>query len=125
MTTIPVILITVAGPAGHVDIGVRSDVTPAQLAVSLGDVLGTGPGWAGGEHRAPPRPGDPRGLRVQLRPDRSLADAGVADGDLVIFGNAAESSRPAENARPADAARHRAGLDGGRPSLAAEGEARR
>jgi hypothetical protein len=117
MATISVILITVAGPAGHVDIGVRSDVTPAQLAVSLGDVLGTSPPWAGAEHRAPPRPGDPRGRRAPLRLDRPLGDAGVADGDLVIFGHAAPEPRPAPDMRPvadprpAGVAQHRAGPD--------------
>lgn len=108
MITIPVILITVAGPAGHVDVGVRSDVTPAELAATLGDVLGTSPPWAGGEHRAPPRPGDPRGRRAQLAPDAPLADAGVADGDLVIFGNPGDYPAPG-------AAGRRAGSEDGLP----------
>jgi WXG100 protein secretion system (Wss), protein YukD len=101
MITIPVILITVAGPAGHVDVGVRSDVTPAELAASLGEVLGTSPPWAGGEHRAPPRPGDPSGRRAQLVPDASLADAGVADGDVVVFGNPAGYPAPVATGRRA------------------------
>jgi hypothetical protein len=87
MSTAPVvILITVAGPAGHVDVGVRSDATPQELAASLAPVLGTGPAWPGGEHRAPPRPGAPKGYRGPLRPDSPLSEAGVVDGDLVIFG---------------------------------------
>jgi len=74
MTTIPVILITVAGPAGHIDVGVRSDVSPAELAASLQEVIGTRPPWTGGEHRAPPRPGDPRGRRDGGRGADDLLD---------------------------------------------------
>jgi hypothetical protein len=86
MIAAPVILITVAGPAGHVDVGVRSDATPAELATALAAVLGIGAAWPGVEHRAPPRPGAAQGWRGPLRPDTSLAEAGVIDGDLVIFG---------------------------------------
>lgn len=86
MITVPAVLITVAGPGGHVDIGVRSDASIAELAASLAAVLGIGRPWPGAEHRAPPRPGEPGGRRAHLRPETSLADAGVADGDLVIFG---------------------------------------
>jgi hypothetical protein len=85
MTAIPVILITVAGPGGHVDVGVRSDATPAELAASLGSVIGTTAAWPGAEHRAPPRPGEPGGRRAALRPGTSLAEAGVSDGDFVVF----------------------------------------
>jgi type VII secretion system (Wss) protein YukD len=80
-----VILVTVAGPAGHVDIGVRSDVTPAELADSLSAVLGIGGSAPVAEHRSPPRPGDLRGRRAPLPPRLPLAQAGVADGDLVVF----------------------------------------
>jgi len=92
MTAIRVILITVAGPAGHVDVGVRSDATPAELADSLGAIPGVRPPWPAAEHRSPPRPGDPRGQRSLLMPGDALADASVADGDLVLFRKAGENS---------------------------------
>lgn len=106
MTAIRVILITVAGPAGHVDVGVRSDATAAGLAAWLGTVLGVSPAAPAAEHRSPPRPGEPRGRRVPLRPDVSLAAAGVADGDLVMFGRAGQGSRgqPGRAGRPGQAA---------------------
>lgn len=96
MTAARVILLTVAGPAGHVDVGVRSDATPAELAASLGTVLGVALPWPAAEHRSPPRPGDPRGRRSLLMSGDSLAGAGVADGDLVLFRTAGDSpGRPA------------------------------
>jgi hypothetical protein len=85
MSAVRVILITVAGPSGHVDVGVRSDATPADLAEALGGVIGVSRATAVIEHRAPPRPGVPEGGRVLVRPGTALADAGVADGDLVLF----------------------------------------
>ena len=103
MITVPAVRITAAGPGGHVDIGVRSDATVAELAASLAAVLGIGRPWPGAEHRAPPRPGEPGGRRAHLRPETSLADAGVADGDLVIFGRPASepSAGAARDRRPA------------------------
>jgi hypothetical protein len=92
MTGTRVILITASGPGGHVDIGVRADATPADLVGSIGDVLGVAPVSASGvvaEHHAPPRPGNPLGMRVRLHPDASLADSGVADGDMILFRRAA------------------------------------
>jgi hypothetical protein len=86
-----VVLVTAAGPAGQVDIGVRSDATPADLAISLGGVIGVGAGPTVAEHHAPPRPGVPQGTRVRLDAHASLAASGVADGDLITF------RRPAEN----------------------------
>ena len=88
MITVPAVLITAAGPGGHVDIGVRSDASVAELAASLGPILGIGPPWPGAEHRAPPRPGEPGGRRARLGPETSLAQAGIADGDLIIFDRA-------------------------------------
>lgn len=85
MTAARVILITVAGPRGHVDIGVRSDATPAELADALGSVLGVGAAARVIEHRSPPRPGVPAGQRVLVGADTALAEAQVADGDLVLF----------------------------------------
>jgi hypothetical protein len=95
VTAVRVILITVAGPGGHVDVGVRSDATPAELAASLGSVLGVSPAWPAAEHRSPPRPGVPRGWRALLQPGIALADAGVADGDLILFSQADDGSRGA------------------------------
>jgi hypothetical protein len=80
-----VILLTVAGPAGQMDVGVRSDATPAELAASLGDMLGVGPARPVAEHRSPPRPGSRLGERALLSLGTSLAAAGVADGDLLLF----------------------------------------
>jgi hypothetical protein len=94
MSAVRVILVTVAGPGGHVDIGVRSDATPAELIRSLSSVLGIGTSWPLAEHRAPPRPGEPRGRRVPLQADLSLAEAGVADGDLVVFRPPVEAPPP-------------------------------
>jgi hypothetical protein len=122
-----VILITVAGPSGHVDVGVRSDATPADLAdalgrvIGVGHVIGVGPVVGAGrsgtviEHRSPPRPGVPDGRRVSIRPETALAEAGVADGDLVLFRTAeggAGASWPEAPARPAE-------LGAGAPALSA------
>lgn len=87
MTGMRVILITAAGPGGQVDVGVRSDATPAELVMSLGSVLGVGLGGTAAEHHAPPRPGVPRGTRVRVGVDVPLADSGVVDGDMIIFRN--------------------------------------
>jgi hypothetical protein len=100
MTGVRVILITAGGPAGQVDVGVRSDATPAELVMSLGGVLGVGLGGAVAEHHAPPRPGVPRGTRVRLSVDAPLADGGVVDGDLIIFRNAAHQGAGSDE--PAD-----------------------
>jgi hypothetical protein len=80
-----VVLITASGPGGQVDVGVRADATPAELAGSLGALIGVSDGWSSVEHHAPPRPGVPQGTRVRLADRASLADGGVADGDLLIF----------------------------------------
>lgn len=80
-----VILVTVAGPSGHVDVGVRSDATPADLAWHLGTVIGVNPAGAVVEHWSPPRPGGARERRRMLGPAVSLADADVLDGDMVVF----------------------------------------
>jgi hypothetical protein len=85
------ILVTVTGPAGHADIGVRSDATPRQLAAILGGVIGLGDGLPAAEHRAPPRPGVSQGRRAPLRSDSTLAEAGVADGDLIVFSRVSAS----------------------------------
>jgi hypothetical protein len=92
-----VVLVTASGPGGQVDVGVRSDATPAELASSLASVLGVGTGPAIVEHHAPPRPGTPMGTRVPMDAYTSLADSGVADGDLITFrppGEAAAARRP-------------------------------
>ncbi len=85
MTGVRVILVTVAGPRGHVDVGVRSDATPGDLADALGSVIGVSPAAAVIEHRSPPRPGVPDGGRALVGSGTALAEAGVADGDLVLF----------------------------------------
>jgi hypothetical protein len=80
-----VVLVTIAGPGGHVDVGVRSDATPADLVGHLGPVLGlTSAGWAA-ERRSPPRPGGRPALRAGIQASVPLAEAGVADGDIVVF----------------------------------------
>jgi hypothetical protein len=103
VTAARVILITVAGPRGHVDIGVRSDATPAELADALGSVLGVGAAAQVIEHRSPPRPGVPAGQRVLVDADTALAEAQVADGDLVLFiaaGGSVDRASPGGLARP-------------------------
>jgi hypothetical protein len=105
MSAVRVILITVAGPGGHVDVGIRSDATPADLADALGGVIGVGQATLVIEHRSPPRPGVPEGGRVLVQPGTALAEVGVADGDLVLFrpaGGAAGFSWPEVQARPAE-----------------------
>jgi hypothetical protein len=100
-----VILITVAGPRGHVDVGVRSDATPSDLADSLGAVIGVTAATKVVEHRSPPRPGVPDGGRALVGPGMALADVGVADGDLVLFRTADGGSGyswPEVQARPAE-----------------------
>jgi hypothetical protein len=85
MNAARVILVTVAGPAGQMDVGVRSDATPSELAATLGSMLGVSLTRSVAEHRSPPRPGSRQGQRTMLSPVTSLAAAGVADGDLVLF----------------------------------------
>jgi hypothetical protein len=105
MSAARVILITVAGPGGHVDVGIRSDATPEDLAEALGGVIGVNRATSVIEHRSPPRPGVPDGGRALVRPGTVLADAGVADGDLVLFraaGGAGSFSWPEVQGRPAE-----------------------
>ncbi|MGN6681692.1 MAG: hypothetical protein ACTHKL_28325 [Streptosporangiaceae bacterium] len=87
-----VVLVTASGPGGQVDVGVRSDATPADLASSLASVIGVGIGPAVVEHHAPPRPGVPLGTRERMDAYTSLADSGVADGDLITFRTPAEAA---------------------------------
>ena len=83
-----VILVTIVGPGGQVDLGVRSDATAADLAWHLGAVIGIGAGGAVAEHWTPPRPGGAQALRQPLSPLVSLTDAGVLDGNVVVLANA-------------------------------------
>lgn len=91
MTAARVLLVTVASPAGQLDVGVRCDATPADVARALGAVLGLRPGRLTAEHRSPPRPGAPAGVRAALQPTVPLADAGVADGDLILLASDREA----------------------------------
>jgi hypothetical protein len=105
MSAVRVILITVAGPRGHVDVGVRSDARPADLADALGTVIGVSPAATIIEHRSPPRPGVPEGGRARVGSDTALDEAGIADGDLVLFRTADSGggySWPEVQARPAE-----------------------
>jgi hypothetical protein len=113
MTGVRVVLVTAGGPGGQVDVGVRSDATPAELAMALGSVIGVGLSGAVAEHHAPPRPGVPLGRRVRLPVDLSLADSGVADGDMIIFRKSAgpAPARPAPGWPAGDAAHRRAAPD--------------
>jgi hypothetical protein len=85
-----VILVTVAGPSGHVDVGVRSDATPADLAWHLGTTLGVSATGSAAEHWSPPRPTGTPALRFMMSRGVSLAEAGVLDGDMVVFTGAEE-----------------------------------
>jgi len=108
MTSLRVILVTASGPGGNqVDVGVRSDATPAELVMSIGNVLGVGLTGTIVEHHAPPRPGVPRGTRARLDFDLPLTDSGVVDGDMIIFtkraggaDRAGVASRPGVVAQP-------------------------
>lgn len=84
-TAAQVILITVAGPGGQADVGVRADATPAAVAAALPRVAGPGAARLAAEHRGPPRPGTPAGVRAALSMSAPLGEAGVADGDVVVF----------------------------------------
>lgn len=95
MSDARVILVTVAGPGGHVDIGVRSDATPAELAVHLSGVLGLASATPTAEHRSPPRPGGPPARWSVMRTGVPLSEAGVVDGDVLIFTEADQSAVPA------------------------------
>ncbi len=115
-----VVLITAAGPGGQVDIGVRSDATPKDLVSSLGSVIGVVQGSSVVEHHAPPRPGVPQGRRTQLTSNASLADSGVADGDMIIFRKSASEEHavgpgqrpgPAEVSQPAPVGGERPGAE--------------
>jgi hypothetical protein len=96
-----VILVTIVGPGGQVDVGVRSDTTAADLAWHLGTVIGIGAEGAVAEHWTPPRPGGARALRQPLSPLVSLADAGVLDGDVVVLADAAGTRGSEGAAAPA------------------------
>lgn len=102
MTDTRVILVTIAGPGGYVDVGVRSDATPAELAECLGDVLGVTPGVSVAEHRSPPRPGGPPNRRSLIRASVPLAEAGVLDGDIVVFTGAGQAVAGERGTRPHD-----------------------
>jgi hypothetical protein len=109
MTTVTrVILITVAGPGGRADVGVRSDATPAALATALPSVIGSGVARMAAEHHGPSRPGAPEGRRVALSPHISLGESGVVDGDVVLFTAQDENARsqPARPGRAADPGTH-------------------
>src|SRR5215468_4038372 len=87
-----VVLVIASGPGGQVDVEMRSDATPADLANSLASVIGVGIGPAVVEHHAPPRPGVPIGTRTRMDAYTSLADSGVADGDLITFRTAEKAA---------------------------------
>ena len=99
-----VILVTIVGPGGQVDVGVRSDATAAELAWHLGAVIGIGAGGAVAEHWTPPRPGGAQALRQPLSPLVSLANAGVLDGDVVVLADAAGARGSERTAAPPVAA---------------------
>ena len=80
-----VILVTVAWPGGNVDLGVRSDVTLADLADHVGAVLGGAPAASTAEHWSAPRPGGPPGRRSAIAAGVPLAEIGVLDGDYIVF----------------------------------------
>jgi hypothetical protein len=125
MTSLRVILVTASGPGGNqVDVGVRSDATPAELVMSIGNVLGVGLTGTIVEHHAPPRPGVPRGTRARLDFDLPLTDSGVVDGDMIIFTKRAGAAdragvarRPGVAAQPGALAQPRAAS---RPGAVAE-----
>jgi hypothetical protein len=105
-----VILMTIVGPGGQVDVGVRSDATAADLARHLGAVIGISPGGAVAEHWTPPRPGGAQALRQPLPPLVPLADAGVLDGDVVILADAAGAHGSERTAAPPVAAAWERGM---------------
>ena len=115
VTNLRVILITASGPGGNqVDVGVRSDATPAELVMSIGNVLGVGLVGTIAEHHAPPRPGVPRGARTRLDFNRPLAASGVVDGDMIIFANRAGPRAPGRSRKRAGLA-HQASRGGAIP----------
>lgn len=85
MTDGRVILVTVAWPGGNVDLGVRSEVTVADLADHVGAVLGGAPAASTAEHWSAPRPGGPPGRRSAIAAGVPLAEIGVLDGDFIVF----------------------------------------
>lgn len=67
------------------DVGVRSDVTPDDLGACLADVVGINPAAFAAELWSAPRPGGPAGRRTMIQAGVPLAQAGVLDGDVVVF----------------------------------------
>lgn len=80
-----VILVTVTGPGGNVDLGVRADATTTDLVTQLRQVLGLTTAALAVEHMTPPRPGGGHGRRTPIPPGSTLGAVGVADGDVIVF----------------------------------------
>jgi hypothetical protein len=80
-----VILVTVTGPSGKVDLGVRADATTIDLATQLRQVLGLTTAALAVEHLTPPRPGGVHARRTPISPGSTLGAVGVADGDVISF----------------------------------------
>lgn len=77
----PVLLVTVVGPAGRLDLAVPAEVPVGALLEPLAEAHGaTGPAPATGGWSLRPLGGDP------LRAGASLLAAGVRDGDVVVLG---------------------------------------
>lgn len=81
-----VILVTVTGPGGKVDLGVRADATTTDLVTQLRQVLGlTTAATLAVEHVTAPRPGGVHARRTPIPPGSTLGAVGVADGDVILF----------------------------------------
>jgi len=68
-----VVLVTLAGISGSVDVAVRTDVPVEELVRLVGEMIGHD-----GDYLA-------RHRGIQLAPSITLADANVVDGDVVEF----------------------------------------
>ena len=66
MKGLRVLLVTMVGPGGQVDVAVRADVPLWELAAAVAGAVGSVP--------------DGPGL------DRTLAEAGAVDGDVILLG---------------------------------------
>lgn len=109
-----VLLLTVVGVDGEVDVAVRADVAVGELVQLLGDVVGapseaeTAPGSLGAgpvalaaHSKAPTKAPTTTPMTTPLPSSSTLLDAGLVDGDVVeLFPGKREAPRLVSPERP-------------------------
>jgi hypothetical protein len=77
-----VLLVTIAGPRGQVDVAVRADVPVSELAAAVAGAVGA----VSEGSMVTVEPGDGRRPTRRVPMGQTLADAGAVDGDVVLLG---------------------------------------